>query len=370
MAGFLRFLAIHQYTFINGLIRLVARTLYADVDTTKPPEKILIVRKGTLGDVVCAVPAINELKQQFRDSVIDLLTFTNNHPEIGAQALLPAGYFNEVFDLGNAHKKELWKRIKENRYDAVIELPQNLDTLYTQLRNLFFFRLAGISSGAGWAVTQTLFLKNYQKQFIQADREQQRLQRILTSYGLKTSVNTDLRGTLNVEPVKQAGVRSPYIVIAPGAKYQSKRWPADRYKQLAFSLIAQGYTVVLLGNESDRKDTETWISEQVINLCGKTTVAQSAGILQHAAVTICNDSGPMHLSYHLGTRVIAIFSARGYAGKWYPPDDGKNEVIRLDVPCSVCLLKSCNHHICMEQVTVEMVLEKVSKALAGEGGEQ
>ena len=159
MAGFLRFLAIHQYTFINGLIRLVARTLYADVDITKPPEKILIVRKGTLGDVVCAVPAINELKQQFRDSVIDLLTFTNNHPEIGAQALLPAGYFNEVFDLGNAHKKELWKRIKENRYDAVIELPQNLDTLYTQLRNLVFFRLAGISFGAGWAVTQTLFLK-------------------------------------------------------------------------------------------------------------------------------------------------------------------------------------------------------------------
>jgi heptosyltransferase-3 len=44
--------------------------------------------------------------------------------------------------------------------------------------------------------------------------------------------------------------------------------------------------------------------------------------------TISNDTGPMHLSYAVGTPVIALFSSRDFPGIWYPPQDGYNVVIR------------------------------------------
>jgi ADP-heptose:LPS heptosyltransferase len=131
-----------------------------------------------------------------------------------------------------------------------------------------------------------------------------------------------------------------------------------------FFLMEQAHHIILVGDAADRQQTTEWKHERIFNLCGETSIGQSAFIMKHALLTVCNDSGPMHLSYSIGTPVIAIFSARGYKGKWFPPADGKNKVLgNFDVPCAVCLLGECGHHICMEGISVKKVLTCIDEAL-------
>jgi len=357
-------IVFYHYRLLNALLRLVAGTLYQNITPASPLHKVLIVRKGTLGDHLCALPVIDQLKQQFTGATFDLLTYSNNQPEISIQSLVEEGYFNKIYDLGKHDPAQLRKTLGEQHYDAVIEIPQNLDTFYTQLRNMVFYRLAGIRMGAGWAVSNTLFLKKYQARYLHFENEQARIRRILMHYGIHTGIQ--LPGQVLVDDsIDLPFAPFSYMVVATGAKHQSKRWPPEYFKELVQTLAGQGHRVVLIGSAFDRLQTSGWENEHIANLCGKTTIAQSAFILKHAQLTICNDSGPMHLSYSVGTPVLALFSARGYKGKWFPPEDGKNRVLgNFNVPCAVCLLSDCNHHICMESISVQQVLTNVDESLS------
>jgi heptosyltransferase-2 len=364
MAKLAGFLAAYHYRLLNALLKLVAGTLYQKITPEVSLRNILIVRKGTLGDHLCSLPVIDQLKAQFPTASFDLLTYSNNQPEISIQSLVPDGYFNHIYDLGKPGAGQLQKQLRSQHYDAVIEIPQNLDTFYTQLRNMIFYRLAGIRMGAGWAVSNTLFLKKYQIRSIRFENEQGRIRRILMHYGIHTDIRLP-EMILSDNTIDLPFETSGYIVVATGAKHQSKRWPIEYFKELVWTLANNGHRIVLIGNAFDALQTAGWQSEHIVNLCGKTTVAQSAFILKHAQLTICNDSGPMHLSYSIGTPVVSIFSARGYKGKWFPPDDGKNKVLgRFDVSCAVCLLSDCNNHICMEGVSVKEVLTNIDEVLS------
>jgi ADP-heptose:LPS heptosyltransferase len=362
MTSLAGYVAVNHYKLLNGFIRLVAGTLYNRVRTADHPRKILVVRKGTLGDHLCSLPVINSLKEQFPSAVFDMLTFSHGQPGISITALVDDQYFGRIFDMDKHNPRALLKLIRTQQYDAVIELPQNLDSFYTQLRNLVFWRLAGIRAGAGWAVSNTLLFKYLQNRLIPFPNEQERLQQILSSYDIHTGIDTNLSGTLPTEETELPFDR--YIVIAPGAKHSAKQWPEERFRELAIALLEQGHHIILLGDQQDRVRTETWQHPGLLNLCGQTSIPQSTYITRNALLTICNDSGPMHLSYHTGTPVVAIFSARAYKGKWFPPNDGKNRVIgRFDVPCAVCLLSSCNNHICMEQIPIHEVLHAAQDIL-------
>jgi ADP-heptose:LPS heptosyltransferase len=74
-------------------------------------------------------------------------------------------------------------------------------------------------------------------------------------------------------------------------------------------LITAGYNVVLLGGKTDHDLSESFkqLHPRIIDFIGKTSVQETAAILDLAAVTVCNDSGPMHIAATTKTRVIAIF---------------------------------------------------------------
>lgn len=357
------YVAVHHYRLLNAILRFIAGTLYQKITPGQALRRVLIVRKGTLGDHLCSLPAIDQLKSKFDSAAFDLLTYSNNQPGISIQSLVADDYFNHIYDLGKREPEQFRQLLMSQHYDAVIEIPQNLDTFYTQLRNMIFYRLAGIRMGTGWAVSNTLFLKKYQIRAIRFENEQSRIRTILLSYSIETELR--LPEQLRYDHHVQLFDPFSYVVVAVGAKHQAKQWPIGYFKELVAELAHKGLNVVLIGNEADRMQTDDWQGEHILNLCGKTTIAQSAFILKHAVLTICNDSGPMHLSYSTGTPVVAIFSARGYKGKWFPPADGKNQVLgNFDVSCAVCLLSECHNHICMERISVKQVLTTIDEALS------
>ena len=353
-----------QYALLNSIISLIAYTLFTKPESTA--KKILVVRKGNVGDLICSVDSFESIQHYFKQGTVDLLTTTGSIANIGATDVLTSNLFNQILYAEQHTNTQLFNLIKATKYDVVIELPADVDTFWNQIRNMSYFRLAGIAHGGGWAVSRTNFLKKVQLAHFIFDTEQIRLQKLLLKIGISLIEKSNYQWyTLaDVETVNrivgQHLIKTKTICIATGAKLAKKKWPMLSVKTVVEYFINKGYSVVAIGDTSDAVEINQLNIPAIKNTCGLLTVQQSAALLSMCSVCVCNDSGPMHISYSIGTPVVAIFSARNYKGKWFPPNDSKNKVLaHFEVPCAGCMNEPCSNNICMQATLPSEVIKLV-----------
>ena len=103
------------------------------------------------------------------------------------------------------------------------------------------------------------------------------------------------------------------VILIPGAAphRRRKRWPAERFGELAATLAEQGLAPTVVGAASDASYGAVirQICPTAIDLTGRTTLLQLAQTLSGATLAIGNDTGPTHLAAALGVPTIALFSA-------------------------------------------------------------
>ncbi len=103
-------------------------------------------------------------------------------------------------------------------------------------------------------------------------------------------------------------LRSPLVLIPGAARGSSKRWPADRYIELAQRLVAQGQLVLVVGGPEEQPLCDSIAdASHAISLAGRISLAEWIATLKVASAVIGNDSGGIHLAAALGTRTIALF---------------------------------------------------------------
>ncbi|QJA06234.1 lipopolysaccharide heptosyltransferase II [Thermosulfurimonas marina] len=157
-----------------------------------------------------------------------------------------------------------------------------------------------------------------------------------------------------------SGVSGPLAVLAPGAAYgPAKRWPLERFGQLAAELLRRGFSVVFVGGEGERAPVQGLLSEipGARNLCGLTDLATVAAVLQRAAVFVSNDSGLMHLAAALRRPQVALFGSTDPEATG--PLNPRARVIFRGLSCSPCLARTCpeGHYRCLGEISVAEVLE-------------
>jgi lipopolysaccharide heptosyltransferase II len=149
-------------------------------------------------------------------------------------------------------------------------------------------------------------------------------------------------------------------IVHPSARWETKRWPAERFAQLADGLIAhERMRIIIVGSGSEASQIEQMsrhMSQPVINLTGETDLLQLAALLRRANLLVSNDSGPMHLAAAVGTPVVAIFGPTD-PSRVGPYGDG-HVVLRKDVDCSRCTRRACvRDALCMQAIGVSEVFE-------------
>jgi ADP-heptose:LPS heptosyltransferase len=109
------------------------------------------------------------------------------------------------------------------------------------------------------------------------------------------------------------------------------------------------------------REIVTQVKVPLINLAGRTTLAELAALLRQARLAITTDTGPMHLACVLGTPVAALF---GPTAPWRTGPFGEgHEVVRLALPCSPCFRRQCPEPRCLMELTVASAQEAVEKIL-------
>jgi len=350
-----------------GIVNAFRQLLFKKYTDNFVPSKILIVRKGTIGDHVVCQPFYLAFKKLFKNAQIDLLTSIGGNAYGHIKNLPEQTLFTHTYNFEDYSLRALRKILAVQQYTLVIEFPQDLDTLYTQIRNMVFYKSCGIRYGLGWSIGNSYLFKNYRYFNLPQARQFEKHSATLLKQGFSHEIAEKYLDTDTVE-ANTFDLPAQYIVIAPGAKFSAKTWDVKNYQAVAKTLVERGCAVVILGSA---REGEAWNDlAGVINLAGKTSIAVMKGIIKNALLFIGNDSGPMHLAYSLNTPVVALFGSRNYPKTWWPPERAnvvvihhaspKNPVAFINLEHTQKSIDTCKN---LRAISVEEVLNHSVKLL-------
>ena len=111
---------------------------------------------------------------------------------------------------------------------------------------------------------------------------------------------------------------APTVVLHPGAAVPARRWPATHFRRAAELLHDAGYRVVVTGGRDERPLTAMVAGRNGVDLGGRTTLEQLAGVLAGAVAVVVGNTGAAHLAAAVGTPVVSLFAPVVPALKWRP----------------------------------------------------
>lgn len=171
------------------------------------------------------------------------------------------------------------------------------------------------------------------------------------AFQVKDVDRQSLRHTLHREGVCEA---EGWICVHAGATAPSRRYPARQWAEALVQLRGDGRRVLLLGGH-ETEGLASALGEArgllpgLIDLSGRLTLGELAAALEHAAVLICNNSGPAHIAAALGVPVVDLYALTNpQHTPWHTP----SRVLNHDVPCKHCYRSVCpeGHQACLTGV--------------------
>lgn len=171
------------------------------------------------------------------------------------------------------------------------------------------------------------------------------------------------------------GLPRPVLAMHIGASEPNKRWPVERWAELASSLVGQGYGVIVLGGGSDRQAAEVVCRCQgagpsqgnPLMMAGRTTLKELAALVADCDLFVGCDSGATHVAALVGARVVCLMGATlpVHSGPFGP----QHRILYLGLTCSPCYRRpTCEGRFdCMTGITVNSVIAACREMLCARG---
>lgn len=343
--------------------------------SARAPQRILIIKPSSLGDIVHGLPVLAALRRRFPDAYVAWLAARPFAPLLQGHPLL-----NEIIVFDRKHFGKMWFNprsfvdfwrfvagVRRRRFDWVIDL-QGL------FRSGFLAAASGASLRAGFSNARECGWIFYTKR-VRATRNDHAVARNLA---LARAIDLPLAQPEFPLPVHEGAMASAaaklqaaagrpldaYIAVLPGARWQSKQWPVAHVASLLDRLHERGHpAAVLLGAPDESPLAASIVAAcrvaQPANLVGQTSLTELTALLQTAEHVVAMDSGPMHIAAALGRPLTAIF------GPTNPHRTGPytkaGRALQLDLPCVPCYRRTCplGHHNCLRTMEPQMVVDAI-----------
>ena len=336
--------------------------------------KILIVKLGSIGDIVHTLPSLAAIRSALPDAEIswavekrsaEILrgnTLIDRLIEVDTRALRSGRIVADILP----RLREQFRDLRRSKFDIAIDL-QGL------LKSAAIAKLTGAKKRFGFARAElrepasSIFLTNHGEASGRLNIVRKNL--ALTAGALDIPVPmgdfefpifTALEHIHEADEIVSMTGRH-LAVLNPAAGWVTKMWPAENFGRLADKLwFGHGlHSVVAVGPGEEE------LGERVLSASrsGHTFVIQPSlkgyfELLKKARIYIGGDTGPMHLAVAAGTPIVGIFGPT----EWWrngSPDPADVCVERTDIACRVdCHRRTCSNWICMD-ITVETVLAAV-----------
>ncbi len=326
------------------------------------PSSILVVRYSALGDVVLATSVLDPLRARFPQARLEWVTDPLYAPLLEGLPQLAAVH---PLRRGGSGVLELCSRLR-HRFDLAIDL-QNKVRSAVVARLAARRRIAFRRRSPGRAFL-TLFGSDPPLTRAHATELYAEVLRPLGVQGPgRTQVHLSRRAqALAADALR--GARPPIVALAPGARWATKRWPAERFGEVARALVGQGASVVLAGGPVDRGALAAFGPAAGVPVAADLSplpLDALAAALSRVQLLVTCDSGPVHLAGAVGTPALALFGPTS-AVRWGPRPPGR--ALTLGLPCSPCSNHGGDycpegHHRCLDDLTADRVIAEALEML-------
>ncbi len=326
----------------------------------------VIVQTAFLGDVVLSLPMCAALRSAHPNAEIIFVTTPVAAPIVQLCSDVSCVV---VFDKRGEHKS--WNAAKRlaasisNDADTTVVVP------HRSFRTAWFVRHIKSSRVIAYAEGYPRFVANarvsYNRQLHDADRQLKLLASTVppivcskSDAQCKVNFNNEQLRSLLPNSLGSAN-QQPYVVLAPGSAWPTKKWGSKKYFHVASELAASGRRVVMVGPEDDAGIEQ---SDLILDLCGKTTLQQLVSVIAHSVGLVANDSAPVHIASVLNIPTIAIFGPTIPQFGFAP--FAKNSMVLENNglncrPCSMHGAASCpiKTHECMTSIQTHQVVNGI-----------
>ena len=329
---------------------------------------ILIIKMSSLGDVLHTLPFVAELRERFPQARLTWLV----HPQFSGFVPDPPMvdeviYFDKVkFNKMSIGKK--WSCFKEMR--SLLH-SRNFD-LVIDMQGLFKSAVLAAISGCNNRIGYCEMREGsglVSKAITGAHAKDHVIERYLdVARYLGCAIKDirfpmpDLQKEWQAVQEKTEAVKEPYVVLVPGARWETKKWPIEYFSELAEMILRDGKQVVLAGGPEDTSlgSQITRLSPGVTDLTGKTGLRELGALIQHSTAYISGDTGPLFIAAAMKRPLIALYGPTR-PDRTGPYGSSEAVIIRAPVSCAGCLKKRCSKWICMKAITPEMVFDEYKK---------
>lgn len=332
--------------------------------------KTLVIRFSSAGDIILTSLFVRALRKRYPDAEIHYLTKHEFAPLVEHSP-----YLNRVITLGNdAGMRDLARlkseMIRENGgdYDVVFDLHNSLRSRYAR---------------AGLGKELAIFHKPTFKKWLLVKRKINRLRPVVPiperylKVGARHNLTNDGEGLdlfigNTLSPIAPQPGRLT-IALAPGAKHATKRWLADNFAALGTMLSGDyGARIVLLGSAAEQDlcaGIDRSIGGESVNLAGRTTLLETAAVMDSCDLVVANDSALTHIAAARKRPVITIFGSTVQEFGFAPYGTRCTIIEHTGLYCRPCTTigrDACpeGHFRCMREISVGDVLE-ASRGLVG-----
>ena len=277
---------------------------------------ILIIKHGSLGDIAQASGAIQDISEHHRDNKIHLMTtrpyydLFKKNPHISNVIL-----DKRLSKLNLIYLYFLMKSIKKFNFSKVYDL-QNSS------RTSFYKRILFPNAGKDiWSSTETTLPAGTIKKDFDKDSVLERFNYQLKNSGINTvhTMKPDFTWcSSDLSEIKKYYQLEKYIILFPfcSPHLTSKKWPY--YNELIDIInkkFNKTYKVVLAPGPNEIKEASSINALTVLDNGKALNISQLSSLIKDSSFVVSNDTGPAHMSAHLGAKGLALFGAHTTAYK-------------------------------------------------------
>jgi heptosyltransferase-1 len=304
-----------------------------DINSDRQIQRLLIVRLSAMGDVIHTLPAVHALREAFPRAHIGWLMEERwtellcapGSPRRGARsAMRPLvdevhavklkAWGKSPFSISTLQRAAtVWNDVRDAGYDVAVDLQG-------AMRSALLARLSGarVVYGAAEPRESPASLW-YARKVVAHGRHvvEQNLSVARAVIGLSgEALPPDVSGDFPRDPEAEAGVDErlavlgvgEFAILNPGAGWGAKRWPAERYGEVALQLAGRGVRSIL--NCGPGEEELVRVAEAVSGGTARAmscTISELIALTRRARLFIGGDTGPLHLAAALRVPVVAIY---------------------------------------------------------------
>jgi ADP-heptose:LPS heptosyltransferase len=271
---------------------------------------ILVIKHGSLGDIAQACGAIQDISENHNNDEVHLLTtkpyfdLFKKNPHISNVIL-----DKRLSRLNLIYLYSLMKNIKKYKFSKVYDLQNSSRTAF--YKNILFPK----ATKDTWSSTETTLPEGTTKEDFDKDSVLSRFDHQLKSSGIITHHTLTPNfswSPSDISQIKNYHQLEKYIVLFPfcSPHLTSKKWP---YYNDLISMINERlenkFKVVIAPGPGEIKDALNINALCVLDNGKALDISQLAALIKDSSFVVANDTGPAHMTAHLGSKGIALFGS-------------------------------------------------------------